>query len=104
MALMKGRVVGIVGCAKLDLYKRFLEQNGYTVRPFFPVSPANDCSALLFCDDHLVHPSLIAEGTKFQGLKIIIGGNAGRTPEGWQNSRFLSLPLLPIDVEKALME
>src|SRR5438128_1278018 len=101
---MKGRVVGIVACAKLDLYKRFLEQNGYTVRPFLSIPPATDCSVLLFCDDHLADPALIAEGSKFSGLKIIIGGTAGRVPKQWQNSRFLPLPLLPIDLEKALME
>lgn len=101
---MKSRGIGLIDCARLELYKTYLDKKGHAVRS---ISLSNatvaDCTVLIFCEDHLAHPAAEHLGSRFQGEKIIIGTRTTSPPGKWQNVRVMAMPLLPIELEKELL-
>ena len=92
-------VIGIVDCPTLKMYADFLSRRGYTVVFFMDAPPATDCSILLFCSDHLNHPTIQSAGFTFSCPKILLNAEP---PVGWKNVHRLNAPILPLELESKI--
>lgn len=92
-------VVGVVDCPGLRMYADFLGRRGYLIRSFSKEPPESGCAVLIFCSDHLSDESIQRIGGQFQGHKLILNAPP---PEDWINTRSLSLPLLPLELEQQI--
>jgi CheY-like chemotaxis protein len=90
-------VVGLVDCPTLRMYQQFLARRGYTVRGV----PATDASVLVLCSDHAADPTLRSAGASFIGPKLLLGFDP---PAGWVKAQRLRTPLLPLDLERLVLE
>jgi CheY-like chemotaxis protein len=90
-------VVGLVECPTLRMYQQFLVRRGYTVRPI----PATDAAVLVLCSDHASDPTLRSAGAAFIGPKLLLGFDP---PAGWVKAQRLKTPLLPLDLERLVLE
>ena len=90
-------VIALVDCPTLRLHEQFLKRRGYVVRAL----PSTDASVLVICADHAQDPRVAAAASAFIGPKLLLGFDA---PNGWTNTRRMRTPLLPIDLEQAVLE
>ena len=90
-------VIGLVDCPALRLHEQFLRRRGYGVRHL----PSTDASVLVVCADHAQDAKIAAAATAFIGPKLVLGFDP---PAGWINTRRLRTPLLPLDLEQAVLD
>lgn len=88
--------IGIVECSTLKMYADFLSRRGYNISFFLEAPASPECSLLIFCGDHLDHPSVQSSGRAFSGPKLLLNAEP---PAGWKSIHRLSAPILPLELE-----
>lgn len=87
--------IGIVECASLSLYERFLRDHGYGVVH----EPGTPCSVLVVSSECCQRPAVREWGRTLEAPKLVLGADP---PADWRDATRVELPLLPISLEQRI--
>jgi CheY-like chemotaxis protein len=84
-------------CSSLGMHRTHLERGGFVVT----TTLARECSALVFCSDHLREYAASGAVAAHGAPKLVVGADP---PGDWLRAERLAVPLLPVDLETRLVK